>query len=457
MSQPENSVSQLGDVSSSQIKQQSYAAVVNKRPSLKKHDFEVSLEDGIPTIEVPNEVIKGSVPLWEDFLVGRFPSTAPHVAKIHVIVNKIWSLGDKSVKIDVYENSATSVKFRIRDISTRLRVLRRGMWNIAGLPMILAKWSPFPEETQPQITSMPLWVTLKNVPHSMYSWEGLGFLTSPIGNPIRLHPETELCSNFEEAKVFVEVNLQKSLPNSFRFKLNPEEDAIVDFAYPWLPPRCSCCSKWGHLEDICATKHSSQSKTKAVDKEVELEEGEVIAENVADFVQTISKAPENEDKSSTPRADEELPLNKDSAKNVEVELPTGDPEGWSVVSPGKGCKSNDKINSPLGYGEVSILSNSRYSVLEVNEEDLESDKIKDKAPEEVMIPNREVVSPTRITMDDSIETKRKAETQRLTTTSRAALPRQARNAQQATSESFTQKAKDLPPSASSRRNSKKRH
>lgn len=66
MSDPENSVSPPGDSSSSQIKQQSYATVVNKRPALKKHDFEVSFVDGVPTIEVPSEVISDSVPLWED-------------------------------------------------------------------------------------------------------------------------------------------------------------------------------------------------------------------------------------------------------------------------------------------------------------------------------------------------------------------------------------------------------
>lgn len=183
MSVSENSISQSGDDSSSQIKQQSYAAVVNKWPSLKKHDFEVSVVDGIPTIEVPSEVIQDSVPLWEDFLVGRFPSPAPHVAKIHVIVNKIWTLGDKSVRIDVYENTATSVKFRIRDQSTRLRVLLCGMWNIAGLPMLLAKWSPFPEETTPNHVDAPVGYSEECSPLYVLM-EGSGF-----SNESNWHPD----------------------------------------------------------------------------------------------------------------------------------------------------------------------------------------------------------------------------------------------------------------------------
>ncbi|EFH54879.1 predicted protein [Arabidopsis lyrata subsp. lyrata] len=63
MSEPVSSVSPPGDSSPVQSKQLSYAAAVNKRPSLKKHEFQVSLVDGIPTIEVPSAVIKTSVPV----------------------------------------------------------------------------------------------------------------------------------------------------------------------------------------------------------------------------------------------------------------------------------------------------------------------------------------------------------------------------------------------------------
>lgn len=86
-----------------QVPSKSYAAVVNKRLSLKKFDYEVSMLDSFPTIEVSSEVIKNSIPLCENFLMGRLPNTAPHVIKIHVIVNKICTLGNKSIKIYIFE------------------------------------------------------------------------------------------------------------------------------------------------------------------------------------------------------------------------------------------------------------------------------------------------------------------------------------------------------------------
>lgn len=168
-----------------------------------------------------------------------------------MIINKIWPLGEKSVKIDTFVVNDFTIKFRIRDSSTRSRALRRHMWNIAGIPMYVTKWSPLVEEAQPTLDSVPLWVVLKNVPHTMFSWEGLGFIASAVGKPTKLHPDTETCKSFEEAKVSVIADLTKELPKSSRFKSKKGIDTVVEFSYPWLPARCNLCSKWGHISADC--------------------------------------------------------------------------------------------------------------------------------------------------------------------------------------------------------------
>lgn len=173
------------------------------------------------------------------------------MAKIHVIVNKIWTHGDKTMKIDVFEVNQNMVKFRIKERATRERILRRDMWNIADVPMVISKWSPIVEESQLDIQSIPMWITLKHVPFRMFSWKGIGCIASVVGEPKRLHPDTILCKTFEEAKVFVEVDLSKDLPESFRFQSDKGVDATVDFIYPWLPKKCASCSKWGHLKNAC--------------------------------------------------------------------------------------------------------------------------------------------------------------------------------------------------------------
>ncbi|KAG2270614.1 hypothetical protein Bca52824_065169 [Brassica carinata] len=147
-----------------------------------------------------NSAFEGA-PLWEDCLLGKFLDKAPHDGAIHATVKRIWSLGDKEIKVEVYVVNDYTVKFWISDAKVRARVLRRGILIV--------------EDVQPEMKTIPLWVVLKNVPRTMFSWNGLSSLTSPFGEPKKLHAETLWCRNFEEAKVFVEVDLSKKLPEFY--------------------------------------------------------------------------------------------------------------------------------------------------------------------------------------------------------------------------------------------------
>lgn len=235
-------------------KNSSWVSMAQSGSVLTEHVLKYGLEEGREFIEVSDGVLENTVPLWDDLLEGKFMDTAPHVGKIHAIVNKIWPLGNQSIKIEVYEVDSATVKFRIKDANTRTRILRRGMWNIANIPMVVSKWSPVEEEEAMEITTIPMWVVIKNVPRRMFSWKGLGFIASAVGKPKRLHPDTLLCKSFEEAKVFVDADVTKELPKAHHFKSKLGVEADVTFEYPWLPPKCNICSKWGHLGKTCSGK-----------------------------------------------------------------------------------------------------------------------------------------------------------------------------------------------------------
>ncbi|XP_010445926.1 PREDICTED: uncharacterized protein LOC104728667 [Camelina sativa] len=121
------------------------------------------------------------------------------------------------------------------------------------IPMLVSKWTPLVEEAQPALRSVSLWVTLKNVPSTMFTEKGLEFLFSAVGKPIRLHPTTESCTKFDEAKMLVEADLTRELPREYVFmgEEDRELESTVQYSYPWLPPRCTGCSKWGHLSSTC--------------------------------------------------------------------------------------------------------------------------------------------------------------------------------------------------------------
>ncbi|KAL1215260.1 hypothetical protein V5N11_017024 [Cardamine amara subsp. amara] len=388
----------------------SYSSVVQQTSSLSKHEITVSMEEGDSIIHVPEDILNDSLPLWDNLIVGRFPDASPHIAKVHVIVNKIWRYGNKDVKIDAYVVNATTIKFRIRDPVIRDKVLRRRMWNIAYKPMFLSKDGPISEETQPAIISMPMWIEIKNVPPSYFSWKGLSFLSSVVGVPKKIHPDTLLCKKYDEARIFVEVDLTNQLPQSFRFKSSQGVTSEVLYSYPWLPPKCSICEKWGHTSEECIANPNKKSEAPRI-----LKRGEKMVPQSAQKVSTnhefspiissatvpiaLSKEPshhvcEDTDGCAPPLSEtlsvrnsgqepsklvdkgvEKLqataqPAYKDAdegAVGVENENNSTTSEPWREVSPRK--KSNHVGQLPIQQ-QISV-SPSRFSVLE-NAENSES-------------------------------------------------------------------------------------
>ena len=74
---------------------ESWVSVAQRKQVLKKFEFEMLESESKKSIEVPSAIIEKGNPLWEDFVVARFLETTSHVAKVHMIVNKIWAFGEK--------------------------------------------------------------------------------------------------------------------------------------------------------------------------------------------------------------------------------------------------------------------------------------------------------------------------------------------------------------------------
>lgn len=245
------------------------------------------------------------------------------------------------------------------------------MWNLAGVPVILTKWSPVIEKEKPPVQSIPMWVHIKNVPIKLFSWQGLSFLTSPIGIPSRLHPETAQCLNLEEAKIFVKVDLTKDLPKKMNFDIGGE-NVMVEYFYPRLPTKCMKCDKWGHAVKACPLDKETQmeemkDEDKRVDHMEEKEEGEIeiekISKMVEDKVEETKQLDGGEDvtmekgEKTSPRR-----VGMKCIEEIEKE------KEWLKVSPGKSCRSLNMSQRRLEFEQESLPTESRFAVLMLEEE-----------------------------------------------------------------------------------------
>lgn len=121
----------------------------------KKYDVEVLEKDGLHTVEIPDDVLTTTTPLWDDFIFGKFLDLSPHVAKVHMVINKIWSHGDAYTKVEVYEVNVT-MRFKVSNPKAREKILKREIWNIAGVPMVVTKWTLRMEEEKQEEDAIPM-------------------------------------------------------------------------------------------------------------------------------------------------------------------------------------------------------------------------------------------------------------------------------------------------------------
>uniref|UniRef100_A0A0D3BM65 DUF4283 domain-containing protein n=1 Tax=Brassica oleracea var. oleracea TaxID=109376 RepID=A0A0D3BM65_BRAOL len=183
------------------------------------------LQGGVASVDLPEALLSNSKPLWSAYIVGHFMGDAPHISKVHAIVNKIWSFLDRPTKIDAQ--------------------------------FIIREWSPKTASAHPDLTAVPLWVDL-------------------FGEPL---PATISVSGSGE---------------------------VILVNYPWLPPRCHGCQKWGHTDKNCSKNKKTKETEEESKKPASLAEG-----NETDALQAASAQ-----QSSTKGSEEEQSAMENAVKDI---------------------------------------------------------------------------------------------------------------------------------------------
>lgn len=116
--------------------------------------------------------------------------------------------------------------------------------------MKIIKWTQFSLSHEPPFT--PVWVPLPHLPIHLFQKGPLLFLASLIGRPLKVDAATQNLSRPSVARIFVEVDLLKDLPN--RLWIGQEESGFWQLViYENFPLYCLDCSRIGYSSGECAT------------------------------------------------------------------------------------------------------------------------------------------------------------------------------------------------------------
>ncbi|XP_038993244.1 uncharacterized protein LOC120116935 [Hibiscus syriacus] len=145
-----------------------------------------------------------------------------------------------------------------------VKVLDNGPWHVQNKPLVLRNWVPGMQKLSFDLSFMPIWIQLYNVPLELYSRKGLSYIASALGNPLFMDSVTASKNRLEFAKVCVEVEDGVVIPDIIHVILSDGSSVGIKVHVPWLPKCCDKCKSFGHHVNSCSVDRQIPQKLKEV-------------------------------------------------------------------------------------------------------------------------------------------------------------------------------------------------
>ncbi|PKI32709.1 hypothetical protein CRG98_046883 [Punica granatum] len=167
---------------------------------------------------------------------------APEFGKVASVANGLWG---KQGRVTVSTMGSLFV-FQFLNEEVMTWVLESGPWHVERKYLVLQKWSPQFTEEVLNMRKMPIWVQLRKIPLQYFHPKGISYLVSAIGKPLYMDRATALRSRLDYAKVCIEVEVEKEIPEFLTVDLGDNYTVNVLVDVPWLPEKCDRCKAFGH-------------------------------------------------------------------------------------------------------------------------------------------------------------------------------------------------------------------
>ncbi|PWA64391.1 zinc knuckle CX2CX4HX4C [Artemisia annua] len=209
-------------------------------------------------ISIPRKVVEKVSSRLEHTLYGYFMGKRMAFPVVEYYARNNWAkYGLKRIMM----NSKGFFFFKFDALAGVEAVLEGGPWMIRKSPIILKKWSMDTCLRKEELTSIPVWVKLHDVPLQVFEEDGISLIATFIGKHVMLDSfTTSMCkeswgrSSF--ARCLIEVNSNTDLKEvvTIGFPSLSGEDftkETIRVEYEWRPPRCDICKIFGHTNDQC--------------------------------------------------------------------------------------------------------------------------------------------------------------------------------------------------------------
>ncbi|XP_039003142.1 CBL-interacting protein kinase 2-like [Hibiscus syriacus] len=216
------------------------------------HLVEIKKSSG-DTLEFQNTLQQDVKPALKDIVCAWQGKEEEEARKLYTKktdneIHEFKSKAQPGSRIQVSPAGNNIFIFSFSNESAREWVLEHGPWHVHNKPLILRKWEPNLKSLSFNLSKIPVWVQLYNVPLELFSRAGLSYIASAIGVPISMDSITAAKSRLEFAKVCVEIGVKDTIPKHINIVLKDGQTTSISVEVPWLPQSCRRCNVFGHNE-----------------------------------------------------------------------------------------------------------------------------------------------------------------------------------------------------------------
>ena len=183
---------------------------------------------------------------WKRCLIGYVAGKYPGFGALKSIIGNTWKC---DATLSIHENGWLVYEFK--DENDKMAVLNGGPYLIYGRPLMLKSMPEFFDFSKNDMSSVPVWVKLPNLPLKCWSIRSLSKISSLIGKPIQCDRLTASKTRISYARVLIEVDLREDLPSSIEFGLPNGMFINQPVIFESLPRFCKTCHSIGHSSSNC--------------------------------------------------------------------------------------------------------------------------------------------------------------------------------------------------------------
>ncbi|KAJ6377605.1 hypothetical protein OIU76_026559 [Salix suchowensis] len=208
--------------------------------------------------------------MWKTCLIGYVSGKFPGYKALSAVIDNEFNC---EAVLTLHESGWLIYKFKNEE--DKLAVLRGGPYLVFGRPLMLREMPEFFNFNSSEMSTLPVWVKLPNLPLSCWSEICLSKIASVIGNPIQCDMLTSSMTRLSYARVLVEIDLRKKLREYVKVCLPNGEVTEQQIIYETLPKFCSHCNVIGHLVETCTkfAKRNNASAATVVGGQVSVSKG----------------------------------------------------------------------------------------------------------------------------------------------------------------------------------------